>query len=391
MRLAADGGTTSAIGPWSARVSDPLGRDGSALRLNYGATSWRDAYSAERGSPARRGARQQLGEAQMRIERPVPLLAAVLTALAVAGAGAARTIRIETVAAAAASAGTIVKGQLKDDDSIDYGIAAAAGQRLSIDLSTSNPSLYFNVLPEGSEQALFIGSTSGRVADVILPAAGRYVVRVYLMRNAARRDETADYSLGIGLAGADFADALAGGPDWWAVANVRDGALNIRSGPDTRYPVVSKAQNGEIMQNRGCRMTGAVRWCSVRVSGSGVQGWVAGAYLVEAAAPVTPAVPEGGPVGNGQPFDATGFVKCAIAPGEALRSCPFGVVRDGPGNAGVWIALGDGRERQILFENGAPAATNVDAVLSLERSGDQLAIRVGDERYEFPEALVNGG
>ena len=94
------------------------------------------------------------------------------------------------------------------------------------------------------------------------------------MRNAARRDEAARYALGIGLAGADFADGLAGGPDWWQVSGVTSGALNIRSGPDTRYEVVGKAQNGEVMQNRGCRMTGATRWCSIRVDGSGVQGWV---------------------------------------------------------------------------------------------------------------------
>ncbi len=218
-----------------------------------------------------------------------------------------------------------------------------------------------------------------------------YVVRVYLMRNAAPRDETAEYSLGIGLGGIDFADGLAGGPDWWAVAGIRDGGLNIRSGPDTRYDVVGKAQNGELMQNRGCRMTGPTRWCNIRVDGSGVQGWVAGKYLIEAAAPAMPEMPEGGPVGNGKPFDATGSVNCATAAGAAMRTCPFGVVRDGPGNAGVWIALGDGEERQILFEGGAPVATNVDAALSFEQSGDQFSISVGDERYEFPLALVNGG
>jgi len=211
------------------------------------------------------------------------------------------------------------------------------------------------------------------------------------MRNAARRDEAARYSLGIGMAGADFADGLAGGPDWWQVTGVESGALNIRSGPDTRYEVVGKAQNGEVMQNRGCRMTGATRWCSIRVDGSGVQGWVAGSYLVEAAAPAVPEVPEGGPIGNGTPFDATGLVNCAVVAGEAMRSCPFGVVREGPGNAGVWIALGNGEERQILFEAGVPVATNAAAAISFEKSGDEFTIVIGEERYVFPEAVVMGG
>jgi hypothetical protein len=312
-------------------------------------------------------------------------------ALAFASASLAQTLRTETVTAASATAGTILTGGLKGEESVDFVIAAEAGQRLSVDLSALNPSLYFNILPRGSEEALFIGSTSGNVADLSLPVTGTYVVRVYLMRNAARRDEVSDYALGIGLSGADFADGLAGGPDWWAVSGISAGALNIRSGPDTRYPVVGKAQNGEVMQNRGCRMTGPTRWCSVRVDGSGVQGWAAGTYLVEAAAPGVPETPQGGPVGNGTPFDATGFVNCAATAAEEMRTCPFGLVRDGPGNAGVWIALGGGRERQILFEGGVPVATNVDAALTFDKTSDQFTIRLGDERYEFPEALVNGG
>lgn len=210
------------------------------------------------------------------------------------------------VAAEAAAGGTIIEGQVTGDESIDYVVEAEAGQRLSADLSATNASLYFNILPQGLDEAIFIGSISGNVADIPIPAAGTYVVRVYLMRNAARRDEGADYALGIGLAGGDFADGLAGGADWWQVAGVTSGALKIRSGPDTRYPVVGKAQNGEVMQNRGCRLILGTRCCSIRVDGSGVQGWVAGSCLVEAAAPAAPTTPDGSPAGNGTPFDATG-------------------------------------------------------------------------------------
>lgn len=319
------------------------------------------------------------------------LLAGTALALALATASPAQTTRSEAVAATEATAGTVIRGVIRDDESVDYLVAAEAGQRLSVDVSATNASLYFNIVPQGSDEAIFIGSTSGSVADIPVPATGTYVIRVYLMRNAARREEGADYALGIGLAGGDFADGLEGGPDWWAVSGLTSGALNIRSGPDTRYPAVGKAQNGEVMQNRGCRLTRGTRWCSVRADGSGIQGWVAGSFLVEAAAPATPEMPEGGPVGNGTPFDATGIVNCAIAPGEAMRTCPFGVVRDGPGNAGVWIALGDGQERQILFEGGVPVSANADLPLSYEKSGDQFTIRVGGEKYTFPEALVTGG
>jgi Bacterial SH3 domain len=320
-----------------------------------------------------------------------PFLASVVLGLSLASAGLAQSTRTETVSVEAATAGTILEGSLTGDETAGYVIAGQAGQTLSVDLLSSNGALYFNVLPEGAQEALFVGSASGNVADIPLPASGNFVVQVYLMRSAARRDEGATYSLGIGLAGADFADGLAGGPDWWQVTGISEGALNIRSGPDTRYAVVGKAQNGEAAQNRGCRMTGQTRWCSVRIAGSGVQGWVAGRYLVEGAAPAMAEVPEGGPKGNGVPFDATGEVGCAMSAGAAMGSCPFGVVRDGPGNAGVWIALGGGAERAILFEGGVPVSADSPAPLSFTKDGDLFTISVGDERYQFPEAVVNGG
>jgi hypothetical protein len=319
------------------------------------------------------------------------LLVSLALGLALTPASFAQSARTTSVPAEAAAAGTILEGSLKGDETSEYLVAGEAGQTLSVDLLASNASLYFNILPEGAQAALFVGSTSGNVADIPLPAAGTYVVQVYLMRSAARRDEGASYSLGIGLAGADFADGLAGGPDWWQVSGLSEGALNIRSGPDTRYGVVGKAQNGEAAQNRGCRMTGQTRWCSIRVDGSGVQGWVAGRYLVEGAAPAMAEVPEGGPRGNGVPFDATGEVSCAAMAGAPMGSCLFGVVRDGPGNAGVWIALGDGTERAILFEGGVPVSADANAPLSFAKDGDMFTISVGDERYQFPEAVVNGG
>lgn len=324
--------------------------------------------------------------------RPLsPLLTGFALALALGTSSLAETARTETLPAASVTAGTILKGRLKGDETATYAVRAEAGQTLSVDLSTSNASLYFNILPEGSQEALFIGSTSGTVADIPLPAAGTYLVQVYLMRNAARRDEAAEYAIGIGLAPGDFADGLAGGPDWWQVAGVAEGALNVRTGPDTRYPVVGKAANGERMQNRGCRVTAQTRWCNVRIDGSGVQGWVAGKFLVEGAAPAAPEMPEGGPKGNGVPFDATGSVECATSAGAPMASCLFGVVRDGPGNAGVWIALGDGSERAILFEGGVPVSADSPAPLSYEKTDDMFTVRVGDETYRFPEAVVNGG
>ncbi len=314
------------------------------------------------------------------------LLLAMLPGLALAEASPSVTIE-----QAAATSGVVLTGGITGDETATYVVGGEAGQTLSVDLLSANPGLNFNILPQGSEEALFVGSTSGAVADIPLAEAGTYVVQVYLMRSAARRNEAARYSLGVGLSGPDFAHGLAGGPDGWKVAGLGQGALNIRSGPDRRYGVIGKARNGDEMQNRGCRMTGQTRWCSIRMAGSGVQGWVAGRYLVEAAAPVTPEPAEGDPKGNGVPFDATGTLDCAAAAGAVMGQCRFGVVRDGPGNAGVWIALADGTERAILFEGAVPVSADSADPLSFTKDADLFTISVGTETYRFPEAVISGG
>jgi hypothetical protein len=203
--------------------------------------------------------------------------------------------------------------------------------------------------------------------------------------------ETAKFSPGISLGPPEYAGSLSGGPDYWKVAAGGGGALNLRTGPSTRYESIGKLRNGEVVQNRGCRLTGGERWCAIRALHSGVTGWVAGWYLVESAAPRSPAMAEGGPISNRVPFDATGFVPCATRAGQPMRQSPFGVVREGPGTAGLWVALGDGAERQILFEAGAPVATNSADTLSFEKAGDLFLIFVGHERFVVPEAAVIGG
>jgi hypothetical protein len=73
---------------------------------------------------------------------------------------------------------------------------------MSVTLKTSNGANYFNVLPPGSSDvAVFVGSTSGNDWSGQLAADGEYTIRVYLMRSAARRNETASYMLTVGITG----------------------------------------------------------------------------------------------------------------------------------------------------------------------------------------------
>ena len=92
-----------------------------------------------------------------------------------------------------------LRGRIKGDQNVDYQLPAKSGQTLEVDFKASNLSAYFNVLPQGSEQALFVGSTSGEHFEGQLPGDGVYTIRVYLMRNAARRHEAATYTVKLRL------------------------------------------------------------------------------------------------------------------------------------------------------------------------------------------------
>jgi hypothetical protein len=99
-----------------------------------------------------------------------------------------------------ASSATLT-GNIKGDQIVDYQLRARAGQSMVVNFKPSNLSAYFNVLPPGANAAIFVGSTSGNRFEAELPADGVYTIRVYLMRNAARRNETANYTLKVGMAG----------------------------------------------------------------------------------------------------------------------------------------------------------------------------------------------
>lgn len=82
----------------------------------------------------------------------------------------------------------------------------------------------------------------------------------------------------------DFADGLAGGPDYWEVYGV-SGSLNVRARPSTNAPVLIGLLPGTVVQNLGCRRNEGRVWCQVSQIGGGVTGWTANQFLREAAAP----------------------------------------------------------------------------------------------------------
>ncbi len=134
--------------------------------------------------------------------------------------------RIESVSFIKGATTARASGMLKSRQYVDYQVDAGAGQSLTVVLKAGNPQNYFNVMAPDANEAMFIGSTSGGHFRRIMPVDGVYVVRVYLMRAAARRNESSRYELSFTLDGRALAptaadkDALIRGTPFHASASV---------------------------------------------------------------------------------------------------------------------------------------------------------------------------
>jgi hypothetical protein len=132
-----------------------------------------------------------------------------------------------------ASSATI-KGQIKGYDGVDYVLGAKTGQTMHVTLKTSNAASYFNVLPPGSDTAIGRGDISGNDWTGTLPVDGDYIVRVYLMRSAARRNETASYTLTVGIAGSRLGAAPTGDAKVQGTPYHATGKVPCSFGPDPK-------------------------------------------------------------------------------------------------------------------------------------------------------------
>lgn len=144
-----------------------------------------------------------------------------------------------------------LSGTIKGGADLDHTLDARAGQTLTVRLQSPNPSLYFNLNPPGSANAaMVIGTLQGGQAKVTLPTDGTYVVRVYLMRNAARRHEQARYTLDVAVTGqalpplAAPRDALVAGTAFHATAPLACQVLGKDAGAPCQAGVIRRGRDG---------------------------------------------------------------------------------------------------------------------------------------------------
>ena len=125
------------------------------------------------------------------------LLLCVVVTLRAAETG----IRTERVKFAKGATSAVIKGQVKGSGDVDYLVRAGAGQTITVSLKVSNRMNYFNVLPPGSKDVAMYAGQTGEDFKGVLPADGDYTIRVYLVRAAARRNESSRYTLTVSVTG----------------------------------------------------------------------------------------------------------------------------------------------------------------------------------------------
>ncbi len=108
------------------------------------------------------------------------------------------------------------------------------------------------------------------------------------------------------------------------------------------------------------------------------------------------AAPAGDARVAGTNFNATGRIPCARTAGQPMGQCQYGVVRRGPGAADVTVTWPDGGNRVIVFERGRPSGfdqsqADGNARLTSSKEADLFRIRIGAQRFEIPEAVIDGG
>lgn len=100
-----------------------------------------------------------------------------------------------TVALDRAGEATRFEGSIRDFEAVAYVVALRQGQSLRIELATNNAANCFDIHAPGVEKPVFVGANSGNAYTLVARQAGNYVVRVHLLRFAARDGQFAQYTL----------------------------------------------------------------------------------------------------------------------------------------------------------------------------------------------------
>jgi hypothetical protein len=111
---------------------------------------------------------------------------------------------VEDVKFRAGDYGGMVTGVIVGDEYADYRLGAKSGQEMFVELtvtkSNGDGTVYFNILPPGSEDvAIYNSSMDGNTTTVQLPKSGVYTIRVYHMGNDEDTGKTSDFNMDLSI------------------------------------------------------------------------------------------------------------------------------------------------------------------------------------------------
>jgi len=189
-----------------------------------------------------------------------------------------------------------------------------------------------------------------------------------------------------------------GGPRNWEASGAAD-QVDLREQASNTSKSIARYPNGTIFSNLGCRQVEAQYWCDVQLFTGGPRGFIPAQFLKPAVSPDGSVAmgPDDSAMRAGQgQFDATGKIPCAQSAGQPMTQCDFGVARAGGGYATVVIKRPDGSKRALFFSMGKLVGADTSQAdgypeVQSSKQSDLHQIRIGNERYEIPDAVILGG
>jgi hypothetical protein len=192
--------------------------------------------------------------------KPVVFLVFSLLVVASTASMAEDDIRQEQVKFQPGKTSASIKGHLKGRETVDYQLRASAGQTMDVTLKASNRFTYFNVYaPESDGTAMFAEGAGDKAFKGLLPSDGTYVIRVYLIRAAARRNEAGSYALSLSVDGAPL-KPVSGKVDAMLPGTPYHAQSSIPCKP--AYSEVAKCEASVIRRSSDGSATVDIRWGS---------------------------------------------------------------------------------------------------------------------------------
>ena len=132
-----------------------------------------------------------------KVKRALLLVALLATVSIETGAATASQNKAQRVRFEKGKSSATIRGRVAGFDTQDYLVAARAGQQMDIRITTTNGSTYF-VLYSINDRPTDMNETDHYSLETT--ESGDYVIRVFMMRSAARRkNAVSNYTLTISI------------------------------------------------------------------------------------------------------------------------------------------------------------------------------------------------